>query len=1291
MNQTHEFQIIDIQSDDLKHKTSKGYESRFTITLYGKTNLDQNIVTHVVGYYPYFYLKIPDDWDRTKLVKFLSNELVKADKKNKKSIKDNLYLAKIKIQSYKEFYGLHLNEDNSIKENKFAKVVFKTYTHMKYMCSCITEYYHSYFREDCDWQADDRYKDWILQDKYHDCESNLYESNIHPTIRFIHDTKIKPAGWVTCIADQSEDDNKFNCDIEISLKLKIKNDEYINFYSSKIDSISEYLIASFDIECDSSHGDFPQAKKDFKKLVNDIYHSYEKIIKEYSTYYNTNDDKTNLLLTLINLGFYEKYQKFSRTNKYYDINHNFTENGTPTEDSINILISLIIEKWIQHFEKEKILTKDKDTFIKNITKEFNKSLKNDKNELLIVQGDPVIQIGVVFYKYGVVNSFDRQILVIGPKDNMDKNLICDRGYLRDLDINCINCKNEKELLVQFKNLMKDKDPDFITGYNIFGFDFKYLCERADVLFKCPKYCNRWGHCRSCPSKKFYNMGKLNLYDSDEKGSYKEHRNKICKFNRQQLNSSALGENDLSYISMDGRILFDIQKEVQKSYPLESYKLDNVAAHFMRGKIKKCEDNILFTDNIGNLKDGDFISFSISSNIGESIYENGKKFQILTIQNNELHMIDSFDFTFDSTTKIEWCLNKDDISPQDIFDKHKVTDDTGAFQRAEVAKYCIQDCELCINLLLLLDIIPNNIAMANVSYVPVSYIFLRGQGVKVSSVVSRKSNERGYRIPTLGKRPSMKEYVDMLKEGKSEEETNEISQILLQCKKCSQKEINDIIKDLSKTWTEKYIRLKMIEDSGWRKPKPWELDDWYEYVKDKPIESGYEGAIVLDPTPGIYLEDPISVLDYSSLYPSSIIEKNLSQETHIEDVELLKKLHPKYYHCIKYENYEYIEKGKSIIKKRSETKPYEECYFINTSFLGEEGIIPSVLNDLLIQRKATKKRMFNETDEFKKKLLDGLQLAYKVTANSVYGQLGAKTSSIFKKKIAACTTSIGRQRIEDARVGVIQWAKENNKGTPEIVYGDTDSVFVKFSRVKDGKTLEDKEALEYCIQCGQEAGKYVTDNFLEKPQDLEYEKTFYPFILISKKRYTGDKYEDDPIKYKRTSMGIVLKRRDNAPIVKYVFGNVIEKILIDRNFKLAVQWLKDTLQEIRDGKFHYSMFIISKSLRGYYKNPGSIAHKVLADRMGERDPGTKPKANDRIQYAYIKVDESPIVVGKYKNGKIKTKKRNILQGDRIEHIDYILKNDLPMDYEFYITNQIMNPVKQVLDLEMDSSETEKIFI
>ena len=80
------------------------------------------------------------------------------------------------------------------------------------------------------------------------------------------------------------------------------------------------------------------------------------------------------------------------------------------------------------------------------------------------------------------------------------------------------------------------------------------------------------------------------------------------------------------------------------------------------------------------------------------------------------------------------------------------------------------------------------------------------------------------------------------------------------------------------------------------------------------------------------------------------------------------------------------------------------------------------------------------------------------------------------------------------------------------------------------------------------------------------------------------------------MGIVLKRRDNAPIVKHVFGNVIEIIMMDRDFEKAKQWLIDTLKDIKDGQYDISHFVITKALAGYYKNPQRIAHKVLADRM-----------------------------------------------------------------------------------------------
>ena len=213
-------------------------------------------------------------------------------------------------------------------------------------------------------------------------------------------------------------------------------------------------------------------------------------------------------------------------------------------------------------------------------------------------------------------------------------------------------------------------------------------------------------------------------------------------------------------------------------------------------------------------------------------------------------------------------------------------------------------------------------------------------------------------------------------------------------------------------------------------------------------------------------------------------------------------------------------------------------------------------------------------------------------------------------------------------------------------------------------LEGKKALEITIELAKKAGELAT-LFLKKPHDLEYEKTFLPFCLLSKKRYVGMLYEDDPHKCKRKSMGIVLKRRDNAPIVKDVYGGVIDILMKDKNVEKAVEFTKQCLQDIIDEKYSMDKLVITKSLSSGYKNPKQIAHKVLADRIGKRDPGNKPSPGDRIAYAYIENSD-----------------KKALQGERIETPEFIKENNLSINYAFYITNQIMKPLQQVFGLVLE---------
>jgi len=797
-------------------------------------------------------------------------------------------------------------------------------------------------------------------------------------------------------------------------------------------------------------------------------------------------------------------------------------------------------------------------------------------------------------------------------------------------------------------------------------------------------------------------------------------------------------------------------------------------------------------------------------------------------------------------EMTWGLAKDDITPQQLFEYYKRDSE----HRAIIAKYCIQDCQLCIFLLNKLQILPNNFGMSNVCSVPLSYIFQRGQGVKIFSLVSKQCAEDGYLIPLIRSNP------------------------------------------------------------------------------DSEDDDGYEGAIVLDPVPGIYIEDPISVLDYASLYPSSMISENISHDSIVID--------PKYDNL---PGYEYINitydlyEGEGDKKHRVGERVCRYAQFPE----GEKGVIPRILQKLLVARKTTRKKMEETTfimkdgrsfsaiikkksedgltitlangdtvatveiesmadsyDDFQKAVLDGLQLAYKITANSVYGQVGARTSPIHMKDLAASTTATGRnlilsakdflekncsakviygdsvagymptvlrvdgkivtetfenivprfgkrhsdidgdgwircddkeyceldievwtekgwtrvhrimrhflapgkkmfrivtptaivdvtedhslvtdkgkpikpieltkksrllhvdlpvismqrewskleellilenrelhfetaldalgmcmlarsmgitmecfpgkndfilypsvgiyantlKSITDVRMAILDYVgyvydltTENHHfhaGIGRLIVHNTDSIFAIFPNEKlvvdphtgDMQRIKCKgiEAIQLSIDAAKEGSEKFRPS-LKKPHDLEYEKTFFPFIILSKKRYVGNKYEFNDKKYKQTSMGIVLKRRDNANILKHVYGGILDIILNERDVKKSITFLNSCLHDLIEGKVNLDQLVITKTLRGSYKNPMQIAHKVLADRMKERDPGSAPQSNDRIPYVYIRTSQP----------------KKLLQGERIETPAYILKHKLEPDYEFYITNQILRPVVQLYALILE---------
>ena len=1536
----HVFRIIDFNVYNAKDSSLESSDDEqniykdtntFVIQMFGADESGKTYSLIAEGFKPFFYVMVNDKWTIQMKEDFLLHLKNKLGKYYKDSITE------CKIIKRKKLYGF-----DGGKEHKFIFIEFANL--------------NAFNKAKNLWYSDYSKGHTLLKDgyKYNDTNLILYEANIPPLLRFFHIRDISPSGWIAIpkkkvIENKSESKN-VNCDFDFTTNYK--NIIPLNDKETRV----PYKIMSFDIEASSSHGDFPVPVKTYKKLATNIIEYFENLKTDL-----TKESCKSILRQIILSAF--GYEKMDQIDLVYpkkiprskeEVQHmceiwleaQVRNLGVPDDHAESNTIESMFEKMgadeeeDDHYDNKfiKVYTDKKATIVDILCdKKFEREGK--LNELNIslnskfpkLEGDKCTFIGSTFMHYGCVDPYFNHCIVLNTCSPMPIENSVVETYA-----------TEREVLLAWQRLVQRENPDIIIGYNIFGFDYNFMFKRAEENGCVEEFL-----------KLSRNKDEICATKDKDSGKYRIEESSL---------QIASGQHDFQFIKMNGRLQVDLYNFYRREANLISYKLDYVAGNFIGDFVKSLEHNsdtvetTIKTSNMTGLLVGSYVHFE---EIGHSVdyYADGAKYMVTYIDKNSCKFTISSIVKPDFEKKVRWCLAKDDVTPKDIF---RMTNGT-ADDRSVIAKYCIQDCNLVHYLFNKSDILTGFIEMAKICSVPINFLVMRGQGIKLTSYVAKKCREKRTLMP-------------------------------------------------------------VIEKGG--------------------LDEGYEGAIVLDPKCDLYLDNPVACNDYASLYPSSMISENLSHDSKVwtreydlagnlveewgekdgSDNYIYDNLPGYEYVDVQYDTYRYHRKNPKAAAEKIKCG-YKMCRFAQPHKIdGESGdgeaIMPAILKELLKARKDTRKLIPQQTDEFMKNVLDQRQLGYKVTANSLYGQCGAKTSTFYEKDIAACTTATGRKLLtygkriieecyknkicqtknhglvltnaeyiygdsvanytpiyvkvnniieiltieelakkygnnnwilskeegkqdkefcelekvetwtekgwtklfrvirhvlashkkmfrilthtgcvdvtddhslikpcgsevspkevglgtellhamlptnvsnsliseDEAQImgfffgdgscgsydcpsgkksswalnnaseelnnkyinlckkvypdyewvimptlessGVYKISPRNNSygkivelvnyyrqllyynknkvipseilnapvnvkaaffnglydadgdkdingykridqksqisaanicllaqslgystsintrqdkpeiyritmtkktqrknplaikkmheieysgyvydlttdnhhfaaGLGNIIVHNTDSVFYTFNLTDlDGKPIRGKDALEITIELAQHVGE-ISAKFLKMPHDFEYEKTFMPFCLLSKKRYVGMLYETDVNKCKRKEMGIVLKRRDNAPIVKDIYGGIIDILMKKQNIPEAIDFLRSCLQNIVEEKYPIDKLIITKSLRSGYKNPQSIAHKVLADRMTARDPGNKPGPGDRIPFAYIS-----------------TKDKKALQGEKIETPTFINENGLKIDYSFYITNQIMKPVQQVFALVLE---------
>jgi hypothetical protein len=235
------------------------------------------------------------------------------------------------------------------------------------------------------------------------------------------------------------------------------------------------------------------------------------------------------------------------------------------------------------------------------------------------------------------------------------------------------------------------------------------------------------------------------------------------------------------------------------------------------------------------------------------------------------------------------------------------------------------------------------------------------------------------------------------------------------------------------------------------------------------------------------------------------------------------------------------------------------------------------------------------------------------------------------------------------------------GAGQLVVHNTDSVMVKIPPGLLPTEAEDAvRKVEAAMCVGRTMGIGATARLFERPISLMYEKVYSPFILVSKKRYEGLKFEKEGEMPEVDTKGLDLVRRDRIPLARELQGTILDLILYKRDVHAAVTACRETAENLLAGRIGAGKLVLSKQLKKEYKSVQP--HVIVAKKIKGRRPGSEPRPGDRVPFVYLDVG----------NAKAKTT-------EMAEDPTYAEEKGLNLNYEYYLTNCLVKPLSTILDL------------